>query len=91
MAIYTAGVSQLEWRETGQLPTARGFLRAATVDNIIYVTGGLSYDFFKTVLSWDPVSESWQQAGNLALGRYLHAAVAIPSSIIESECSIKLV
>ena len=88
MAIYTAGVSQLEWRESSQLPTSRGFLRAATVDNVIYVTGGLSYDFFKTVLSWDPVSESWQQAGNLALGRYLHAAVAVPSSIIESECSI---
>ena len=94
MAIYTGGVSQLEWREveTGQLPSPRRALRAATVDNIIYVTGGYNYDenviVKTTILSWDPSTESWQQAGDLAVGRFLHAAVAVPSSIIESECSI---
>ena len=92
MAIYTGGVSQLEWREveTGNLPTPRDFLRAATVDNIIFVTGGWDYAVsgLTSILSWDPSTESWQEAGNLKVGRYWHAAVAVSSSIIESECSI---
>ena len=92
MAIYTGGVSQLEWREvdSGNLPTPRGYLKAAMADNIIFVTGGWddAVSGLTAILSWDPSTESWQEAGNLAVGRYLHAAVAIPSSIIESECSI---
>ena len=43
---------------------------------------------FTAILSWDPSTESWQEAGNLAVGRANHAAVAVPSLIIESECSI---
>ena len=92
MAIYTGGVSQLEWREvdSGNLPTPRDYLRAATVDNIIFVTGGRDYhgNTLTAILSWDPSTESWQEAGNLKVGRFDHAAVATPSSIIESECSI---
>ena len=89
VATYT-GVSQLEWREveTGKLPKARYALRAVTVDNIICVTGGYdeSDKNLTSILSWDSSTESWQQAGNLAVRRYFHAAVAVPSSIIESEC-----
>ena len=101
VATYTSG-SQLEWREVegGQLPKPRWGLRAATVDNVIFVTGGdvdVSYDDeaddygygvsyvgnLTTILSWDPLTESWQHAGELKVGRFNHAAVAIPSSIIE--------
>jgi len=89
VAIYTDGGSQLEWRETGELPRPREGLRATVVDNVIYVTGGRTRypNYFTTILSWDPSTESWQQVGNLNVARNLHAAVAIPSSIIESECS----
>ena len=84
--------------EGGQLPSPRWGLRATTVDNVIFVTGGevdVSYDDeeydyddndygqFKKILSWDPLTESWQQAGELKEGRSGHAAVAIPSSIID--------
>ena len=88
VAIYSGGGSQLEWRETGELPTARAGLGAALVDNVIFVTGGRDGDNndLTAILSWDPSTESWQQVGNLAVKRYYHAAVAIPSSIIESEC-----
>ena len=96
VATYISG-SQLEWREvkSGQLPKPRWWLRAATVDNVIFVTGGEvdvyygyddddnDYDQFKKILSWDPLTESWQHAGELKVGRYGHAAVAIASSIIE--------
>ena len=90
VALYTGG-SQLEWREveSGKLPSPRRGLRASLVDNTIFVAGGWDYD--KTsILSWDPASESWQPAGDLKVGRGFHAAVAIPSSIVESECSAKL-
>ena len=90
VAVYTAGVSQLEWREveSGKLPQPRRALRAAMVDNVLYVTGG--YDGvirLTSILSWDPTNESWQPAGNLTVGRYSHAAVAVSSSMIESGCS----
>ena len=76
--------------ETGELPTGRARLRAAVVENIIYVAGGSltsTGGSLTSILRWDPSTESWQEAGNLALARSAHAAVAIPSSIIESECS----
>ena len=61
------------------------------VDNIIYVTGGLdgdsSDDYLTSILSWDPSTESWQQAGDLKVARSDHSAVAVLSPIIESECS----
>ena len=92
VAIYSGGGSQLEWRETSKLPTPRVGLRAAVVDNVLYVTGGFEDDgnILSEILSWDPSTESWQQAGNLNVARFNHAAVAIPSSIIESECSMLL-
>ena len=88
VAIYT-GNGQLEWREGGQLPTPRHGLQAATVDNVIFVTGGLddNSNDFASILSWDPSTESWKSAGDLKVARSYHAAVAIPSSIIQSECS----
>ena len=90
VATYTGG-SQLEWREVegGELPEPRHGLRAATVDNVLFITGGQdeNYNNLAEILSWDPLAESWQKVGDLKLGRGFHAAVAIPSSIIESECS----
>ena len=100
VAIYTRGESQLEWRETGQLPSPRTELKAAVVDNHIYVTGGyigddqdhltaryVEEDYLTEILRWDPSTESWMQVGNFTFRRNKHAVVAIPSSIIESECS----
>ena len=88
VAVYTAGVSQLEWRESGKLPSERDGPRAAMVDNVLYVTGG--YDGvirLTSILSWDPTNESWQEAGNLAVARSWNAAVSVSSSLIESGCS----
>ena len=90
VAIYTGDGSQLEWKMTGPLPTPRYELRATVIENYIYVTGGHhdgDLNDLTEVLRWDPSSESWQLVGNLGFGRYDHAVVAIPSSIIESECS----
>ena len=82
MAVYSSG-SQLEWREAEQLPSPRSGQQATSVDGVLYVTGGYADNSSTSILSWDPVAESWQQAGNLAVGRYLHAAVAVPTSLVE--------
>jgi len=89
VASYTAG-SPLTWSEVegGQLPTPRTGLRASTVNSVLYVSGGedANNDPVTSILSWDNDSETWTSAGDLKVARHTHAAVAIPSSIIESEC-----
>ena len=67
------------------LPSQKAGLKAAVVDNHIYVTGGYLGDShsYTSILHWDPSSESWQYAGNLAVARYNHAAVGVPSFIVD--------
>ena len=85
MAVYSSG-AQLEWREVdgGQLPSPREGLRASVVDDVLFVTGGQDAreNDLTSILSWDPVAESWEAAGHLAVGRYYHAAVAVPTSLV---------
>ena len=71
--------------ESGNLPSPRKGLRAAVVDNVIHVTGGHDADHneLTSILAWDSSTESWQHVGDLAVRRYYHAAVAVPSSLIE--------
>ena len=86
VAFYSSG-NQLEWREVegGRLPSLRTQLRATSIDNILFITGGWdeALNSLTSILSWDPVAESWQSAGNLAVARVQHAAVAITTSNIE--------
>ena len=85
MAVYSSD-SSLEWREVegGELPSPRYGLRATVVGDLLFVTGGWDGNkHLKSILSWDPVAESWQQAGELAVARYYHAAVAVPTSLVE--------
>ena len=83
--MYSNG-KELHWREVegGELPSGRWKLKAAMVDDIIYVTGGQDDHFndLTSILAWDPVAESWQDVGDLAVARYGHAAVAIPLAMM---------
>ena len=86
VAVYSSG--GLQWREVagGELPSARHGLRAAMVGDVLHVTGGADDDGnnqLTSILAWDPVAESWQDAGRLNVGRYEHAAVAVPDSKIK--------
>ena len=89
VAVYSSD-SNLEWREVegGELPSPRFSLRASVIGYILIVIGGFDDDLnelteLTSILSWDPVAESWQQAGDLAVGRHDHAAVAVPTSLLE--------
>ena len=88
VATYTRGVP-LQWRqvETGNLPLPRYGLRATTVDNIVYVTGGGDdkNDDLR-ILYWNSATESWGLAGNLSVARAYHGATAVPSALLSSEC-----
>ena len=77
----------------GNLPSARQALRATLVNNIIHVSGGVEinsdgdHQYLTHILSWDPENESWEKAGYLAVGRDLHAAVAVPAINVASYCA----
>ena len=79
--------------ESGQLPSATvGLfgLQATLVDQTLYVSGGTVHTDYRTsILSWDPVAESWQPAGHLVVERGWHATVAVPSSFIAMYCKQK--
>ena len=83
VAVYSSG--GLQWRqvEGGELPSARYMLQAAMVGEVLHVTGGEDNDFnfLTSILAWDPVAESWQDAGRLNVARDYHAAVAVPDII----------
>ena len=87
VATYTSGV-HLQWREmeNGNLPSPRWGLRATTVDNIVYVTGGYDGDDLSSILYWNSATESWDLAGYLSAARYQHGATAVPSALLSSEC-----
>ena len=84
IATYTSS-STLFWRivETGDLPSGSQGLRAALVENVLYVTGGYNGNPLSAILSWDPLLEKWTHAGDLKVARSEHAAVAIPSNAVE--------
>ena len=83
VAVYSAG-SPLVWRELegGELPSLRCCLRATVVGEVLHVTGGYYGKSLTSVLSWNPAGETWQEVGNLAVGRDYHVAVAVPTSVV---------
>ena len=86
MAVYSAG-SPLVWREVegGDLPTPRRGLRATVVEDALFVSGGMNsnWNVLSSVLLWKPAGHAWQEVGNLAVARYLHAAVALPATVMD--------
>ena len=84
VAVYSAD-SPLVWREVegGELPSPRSSLRATVVGDILYASGCWDADnSLSSVLSWNPAGETWQEVGNLAVGRNSHAAVAVPEAFV---------
>ena len=74
--------------EGGSLPSPREGLRAALVDDILYMTGGINgTNELGSILAWDPVGEFWQPVGNLAVARFYHAALAVPTSTVDLYCN----
>ena len=96
VTFYSSG-SELPWRELegGELPSARFGLRAALVGDLLYVFGGYGGEkdnperLLSSILYWDQVALTWQEAGHLSKPRAFSAVVSIPSSVILDFCKTK--
>ena len=74
------------WREVHPLPSPRCCLAGAPLGSIFHVSGGYGLEYYASVLSWDPISETWSESGRLLATRSYHAAIEAPSQIVTQFC-----
>ena len=81
VATYNTGV--LVWREVGGIPFPRRYLRADSLSNTVYLSGGENKEGCRSILVWLPSAETFMEIGTLSHGRYHHASIAIsdPSAL----------
>ena len=75
VATYNTGV--LVWREVGGIPLPQRYLRADSLSNTVYLSGGENKEDSRSVLVWLPSAETFIEIGTLSHGRYHHASIAI--------------
>ena len=75
------------------LPSARSNIVGVTVGDVFYVTGGIisgNEDTFprirNTIVSYDPESDSWQEAGITPTSWHSHAGTAVPLDAMKIFC-----
>ena len=82
--------SKTAWVQVAALPSARYDVHGVTVGDVFYVTGGTSYiDSIhprKSIVSYDPESDSWQEAGTMIMNRASHGATAVPLDAMKIFC-----
>jgi len=77
------------WRESTALPRPLAGLRAATLDNIIYITGGYD-DNFKSrdeIYQLDTKTKNWVEVARMKTPRYKHGLSVIKYSVVEGLCT----
>ena len=74
------------WRYAGALPSARQGLTGSSIDGVLFVSGGHDGSYQNAILQWDPVSETWKSAGNIATARYRHGMATVPQSAVAHHC-----
>ena len=75
-------------------------MSGASLAGVLHVTGGYDGnnshnftfttnpgDYLDAVLAWDPVAETWSEAGKLDEPIYLHALTELPLAALQSFCS----
>ena len=67
---------------------------------MLFLVGGYNYydydedegteevHLLSAILSWDPVSTTWQEAGRLAVPRADHAVVAVSHEVVAAYCQV---
>jgi len=68
------------WRPAANLPSPRFGLRAASLYNKVFLFGGSddSVSGLASILSYEPDTNTWQEAGNMTLPRFNHAVAVFP-------------
>ena len=57
-----------------------------TIFTISFFTKNPGENDLNSVLAWDPVAETWSEAGRLVQARYLHAITALPLAALGDFC-----
>jgi len=71
------------WAFTSPLPSPRGSLKGANIDNKILMTGGGDWSFkdghiyYDDILEFDPLTGQWNQVGRMKIVRKNHAVSVI--------------
>jgi len=68
------------WRPAANLPSARDGLRAASLDNKVFLFGGKdsSGSRLDSILFYNTVRDTWQPAWNMTVHRNYHAVTVFP-------------
>ena len=75
----------LTWRRVRSLPARRCYHAGVVCDDLLYVTGGEVEDdspITDTVLEYDEVTDTWQDAPPMVHARTGHSAGTIPGSVV---------
>lgn len=69
------------WRKVGSLPKPMARAKAASLNSVLYLTGGWAGKWGQdSILEFDESSESWVQVGRMEKPRYSHALTEISLS-----------
>jgi len=66
------------WRPAANLPSPRDGLRAASLDNKVFLFGGNSHSDLDSILSYEPDTDTWKEAGTMNVPRRDHAVAVFP-------------
>jgi len=68
------------WRPAANLPSPRRGLQAASLDNKVFFFGGedSSRSDLDSILSYEPDTDTWQEAGTMTVPRGYHAVAVFP-------------
>lgn len=70
------------WRDAGELPEALAYGASATVDGVVYFSGGTDGDNPQSgVFSYDPAAGAWMNLPALPVPRTRHAMVPVGSGL----------
>ena len=76
--------SKTAWVQVAALPSPRHVVYGVTIANVFYITGGTPTK--TSVVSYDPESDSWQEAGITPTSWTSHAGTAVPLDAMKIFC-----
>jgi len=74
------------WKYVGNLPLAVRAPSGISVNNKIFITGGLGVDWVNTILKFNPASNEWEKTGELSFDRAVHAVAVLPLKEVKPFC-----